>query len=104
MGEAQRREKETGEKGPKKFYAESDLCPSCGKTLVNMDKENNGKILTAMGGAFVICCRCGNLFMLQSKVKILLGQVDRKIIDPKSAEGLAIQQAASKIVLPGDGK
>lgn len=100
MGEAKRREEVTGERGLQKIYAESDLCPACGKTIKSMDTEHNGKILTAQG-IFVICSRCGNLFLPPSKVKTFFASGDRKIVDPKSPEGQAIQQAASKIVLPG---
>lgn len=103
MGEAKRRE-DAGDSGPKKMYAESDQCPCCAKKLSDMDKEHGGKILTTMGGAFVICARCGNLFLPASRIKLLYSVGERKIIDPKSAEGQAVQAAASKIVLPGDGR
>ena len=100
MGEAKRR-KEAGLPPQKKLYAEHDLCPSCGKTVAAMDLEHKGKVITMGGGALVVCSRCGNVFMPQSKLKFVFESGDRLIVDPNSPVGQATQEAAKKLVIPG---
>lgn len=101
MGEAKRKEEaaKAGVKTQMKIYAEGDMCPACGKTLAAMDKENGGKLLSISGAMFV-CLRCGNMFVPRSRIKFMMQAADRKIVDPNSPEGQAVQKAASKIVLP----
>jgi uncharacterized protein with PIN domain len=100
MGEAKKRE-ETGKDSIKKIYAENDQCPACRKKCSDMDKEHAGKLITLAGGTLFVCWRCGNIFFPQSRLKYLAEAAEKTLINPNSPEGQAIQQAASKLVLPG---
>lgn len=103
MGEAKQREEE-GHEGPQKLYGVKDLCPACGKTCHDMDKEHAGKLITMSNGMFIVCWRCGNVFFPQSRIKHLETMATQTIVNPNSPEGIATQQAASKLILPGAGK
>jgi C4-type Zn-finger protein len=72
-------------------FSTTDECPSCKKLCKDMVKEHGGKIPN-VGGTFVICVRCGALFMPKSQVKYLFDKPVSTIIDPNSPQGTTIIQ------------
>jgi len=71
------------------LYGVNDACPVCHKRCKDMASEHNGSVLHVME-IFVICVRCGSLFVPQSRVKHIFAAAteaaEKRIIDPASPE------------------
>ena len=71
------------------LYGINDACPSCAKRCKSMADEHGGNILHVME-IFVVCVRCGTLFVPQSRIKHVFAAAteiaEKRIIDPASPE------------------
>ena len=71
------------------LYGVNDACPVCQKRCKDMANEHNDKLLHVME-IFVICLRCGSLFMPQSRIKHMFAAAteaaEKRIIEPSSPE------------------
>ena len=70
-------------------FSTTDACPACDKLCKHMASEHDGKIPN-VGNLFVICIRCGCLFMPKSQVKYLFDKKESAIIDPSSPQGQVV--------------
>jgi len=71
------------------LYGVNDACPVCQKRCKDMSTEHNGKLLHVME-VFVVCMRCGTLFVPQSRIKHIFAAAteisEKRILDPASPE------------------
>lgn len=71
------------------LYGVTDACPVCKKRIKDMANEHDGKLLHVME-IFIVCLRCGTLFVPQSRVKHIFTAAtevaEKRIIDPASPE------------------
>lgn len=67
------------------IFGVMDECPACHKSCKAMSDEHGGKFIH-IAGSFVVCSRCGNIFLPQSRIKHVFASADSKIIDPNSPQ------------------
>jgi C4-type Zn-finger protein len=72
-------------------FSTTDQCPACQKLCKHMANEHGGKIPN-VGNLFVICIRCGCVFMPLSQVKYLFDKKESVIVDPNSPQGQTLIQ------------
>jgi len=78
------------------IFGAMDECPACHKSCKAMSNEHGGKFIH-IAGSFVVCSRCGCIFLPQSRIKHVFADAEKKIIDPGSPEG---GQTLSPIITP----
>lgn len=71
------------------MFSVTDACPVCHKRCKDMAAEHAGKFIYVMG-AFIVCIRCGTVFMPPSRIKHVFTSSESKIIDPNSPEAKKI--------------
>jgi C4-type Zn-finger protein len=78
------------------IFGVMDECPACHKSCKVMSDEHSGKFIH-IAASFVVCSRCGCVFLPQSRIKHVFAEADKKIIDPASPEA---KQTLSPIISP----
>ncbi len=77
------------------LYGVTDACPSCSKRVKDMAAEHDGKLLHVME-IFLVCYRCGTLFVPQSRIKHVFAAAtqaaEKRIITPTSPEAQQLIQ------------
>ena len=71
------------------LYGVKDACPVCHKFCKDMSNDHGNKLLHVME-IFIVCLRCGTLFVPQSRIKHVFAAAtevaEKRIIDPTSPE------------------